>query len=140
MIGYAVGGALPFVAYAWLGPKIRDAAPDGVTLTDWVRERFGRPAQAWVGLVSVFYMFMFITAELTAIGAVLDLLGGVDPWVPIVLAAGVTAGLHGLGWPARLPAHRLRAGRDDPRPRRHRHGRHPHPRRRPAGPGPATAA
>jgi len=97
VIGYAVGGALPFVAYAWLGPKIRDAAPDGVTLTDWVRQRFGRPAQAWVGLVSVFYMFMFITAELTAIGAVLDLLGGVDPWIPIVLTAGVTAAYTAWG-------------------------------------------
>ncbi|MET0489448.1 MAG: sodium:solute symporter [Acidimicrobiales bacterium] len=97
VIGYAVGGALPFVAYAWLGPKIRDAAPEGVTLTDWVRQCFGRPAQAWVGLVSVFYMFMFITAELTAIGAVLDLLGGVDPWIPIVLTAGVTAAYTAWG-------------------------------------------
>ena len=97
VIGYAVGGALPFVAYAWLGPKIRDAAPDGVTLTDWVRERFGRAAQIWVGVVSVFYMFMFITAELTAIGDVFDLLAGIDPWVPIVLAAGVTAAYTAWG-------------------------------------------
>ena len=97
VIGYAVGGALPFVAYAWLGPKIRDAAPDGVTLTDWVRERFGRGAQTWVGVVSVFYMFMFITAELTAIGDVFDLLAGIDPWVPIVLAAGVTAAYTAWG-------------------------------------------
>ncbi len=97
VIGYAVGGALPFVAYAWLGPKIRDAAPDGVTLTDWVRQRFGRAAQTWVGVVSVFYMFMFITAELTAIGDVFDLLAGIDPWVPIVLTAGVTAAYTAWG-------------------------------------------
>jgi Na+/proline symporter len=97
VIGYAVGGALPFVAYAWLGPKIRDAAPDGVTLTDWVRERFGRAAQTWVGMVSVFYMFMFITAELTAIGDVFDLLAGIDPWVPIVMTAGVTAAYTAWG-------------------------------------------
>jgi solute:Na+ symporter, SSS family len=97
VIGYAVGGALPFVAYAWLGPKIRDAAPDGVTLTDWVRERFGRGAQTWVGVVSVFYMFMFITAELTAIGDVFDLLAGIDPWVPIVMTAAVTAAYTAWG-------------------------------------------
>ena len=97
VIGYAVGGGLPFVAYAWLGPKIRAAAPDGVTLTDWVRDRFGRPAQAWVALVSVFYMFMFVTAELTAIGGVLDLLGGIDPWVSIIAVAGVTAAYTAWG-------------------------------------------
>jgi Na+/proline symporter len=97
VVGYALGGALPFVAFAWLGPRIRSAAPDGVTLTDWVRLRFGRPAQAWVALVSVFYMFMFVTAELTAIGGVLDLLGGVDPWVSIVLVAGVTAAYTAWG-------------------------------------------
>lgn len=91
VIGYALGAALPFLAYAWLGPRIRDAAPEGVTLSDWVRLTFGRPAQVWVSLVSVFYMFMFITAELTAIGGVLDLLAGLDPWVGIVLVAGVTA-------------------------------------------------
>jgi SSS family solute:Na+ symporter len=110
VIGYAVGGALPFVAYAWLGPKIRAAAPDGVTLTDWVRQRFGRPAQAWVAFVSVFYMFMFITAELTAIGGVLDLLGGVDPWISIVLVAGVTAGYTAWGGlPASLRTDQVQA-------------------------------
>ena len=97
VVGYAVGGALPFVAFAWLGPRIRDAAPHGVTLTDWVKDRFGRPAQAWVGLVSVFYMFMFVTAELTAIGGVLDLLGGVDPWVSITGVAAVTAAYTAWG-------------------------------------------
>ena len=61
-----------------------------MTLTDWVRLRFGRPAQVWVAVVSVFYMFMFITAELTAIGDVLDALGGIDPWVSIVAVAGAT--------------------------------------------------
>jgi Na+/proline symporter len=97
VVGYALGGGLPFVAFAWLGPKIRAAAPDGVTLTDWVRLRFGRPAQVWVAVVSVFYMFMFITAELTAIGDVLDALGGIDPWVSIVAVAGVTAAYTAWG-------------------------------------------
>lgn len=110
VVGYAIGGALPFFAYAWLGPRIRSAAPEGVTLTDWVRLRFGRPAQAWVALVSVFYMFMFITAELTAIGAVLDLLGGVDPWVSIVLVAAVTAAYTAWGGlPASLRTDQVQA-------------------------------
>ncbi len=110
VIGYAVGGALPFLAYAWLGPRIRAAAPDGITLTDWVRRRYGRPAQVWVAVVSVFYMFMFVTAELTAIGGVLDLLGGVDPWVSIVAVAVVTAGYTAWGGlPASLRTDQVQA-------------------------------
>lgn len=110
VIGYAVAGALPFLAYAVLGPRIRAAAPEGVTLTDWVRDRFGRPAQAWVAVVSVFYMFMFVTAELTAIGGVMDLLGGVDPWLSIVLVAGVTAAYTAWGGlPASLRTDQVQA-------------------------------
>lgn len=110
VVGYALGGALPFLAYAWLGPRIRAAAPDGITLTDWVRTRFGRPAQGWVALVSVFYMFMFVTAELTAIGGVLDLLAGVDPWVSIVAVAAVTAGYTAWGGlPASLRTDQVQA-------------------------------
>ncbi len=97
VFGYALGAALPFVAYAWLGPRIRAATPGGVTLSDWVRGQFGRPAQVWVSLVSIFYMFMFVTAELTAIGGVLDLLSGLDPWVGIVMVAAVTAGYTAYG-------------------------------------------
>ncbi len=110
VVGYAVGGALPFVAYAWIGPRIRAAAPEGVTLTDWVRQRFGRSAQAWVAAVSIFYMFMFITAELTGIGAVFEILAGVDPWVPIVLVAAVTAAYTAYGGlPASLRTDQVQA-------------------------------
>lgn len=76
VIGYALAAALPFVALIWLGPAIRAAVPRGVTLGDWVRQRYGRTMQVIVALVSLFYMFLFVAAELTAIGGVASLLAG----------------------------------------------------------------
>ena len=97
VLGYAVAAALPFLALAWLGPRLRRIVPEGITLTDFIIRRFGRTLHAYVALISVFYMFIFVTAELTAVGGVLELLAGVDPWVPIVLVTVVTAGYTAIG-------------------------------------------
>ena len=97
VLGYAIAAALPFLAFAWLGPRLRRVIPEGITLTDFVVRRFGRTLQAYVAVISVFYMFMFVTAELTAVGGVLGLLAGVDAWVPIVAVAVVTAAYTAYG-------------------------------------------
>lgn len=115
VVGYAVAAGLPFIALAWLGPLIRARVPAGVTLTDWVRLRFGRPMQAYVAVVSVFYMFIFMTAELTAVGGVVGLLTGAAErsllWLaPIALVALVTTAytVYG-GLPASLRTDRFQA-------------------------------
>ncbi len=109
-LGYGLAAAAPFAVLAWLGPRIRARVPAGVTLTDFVRLRFGRPVQAYTAVVSVAYMFIFVTAELTAIGGVLALLAGVDPWIPIVAVAAVTAGYTAYGGlPASLRTDRWQA-------------------------------
>ena len=102
VVGYGVAAGLPFIALAWLGPLVRAAAPEGVTLSDWVALRFGRPMQAYVAVVSVFYMFIFLTAELTALGGVVGLLTGAAPgsalWLaPIALVALVTTAYTAYG-------------------------------------------
>ena len=108
VIGYAVGGALPFVAYAWLGPKIRDAAPDGVTLTDWVRERFGRAGpdlgRRGLGLLHVHVHHRRAHRHRRRVRPPRRhrSVGADRP------GCRGHRGLHGVGWPARLPAHGLR--------------------------------
>jgi len=97
VLGYAVGQAVAIGVFAWLGPAIRSRLPEGSTILGFVRLRFGRPQQAYVGAVSVLYMFVFLTAELTAIGGVLGLLAGVEPAVPIVAVAAVTAAYTAYG-------------------------------------------
>jgi solute:Na+ symporter, SSS family len=98
-VAYALAAAAPLLAFAVLGPRVRRSMPAGVTLTDWVRLRYGRPFQAYVAVVAVFYMFMFLTAELTAIGQVLALpgFGATEPWVAIVGTAVVTTAYTAYG-------------------------------------------
>lgn len=99
VVAYALAAAAPLVAFGLLGPRVRRSLPTGITLTDWIRERHGRPFQAYVAVVAVFYMFMFLTAELTAIGQVLALpaFGAADPRVAIVATAAVTAAYTAYG-------------------------------------------
>lgn len=95
--GYAVAAGLPFVVLALVGPAMRSRLPRGITLTDFVRWRYGRPLQAYVALVSVFYMAIFLIAELTAVGGVLRLMAGVNPLVPVLAVAAVTAAYTAYG-------------------------------------------
>lgn len=97
ILGYAVGQGAAIAIFAWLGPAMRQRVPRGSTILEYVRHRFGRVAQTYVGAVSVFYMFVFLTAELTAIGLVLGLLAGVEPLVPIVAVAVATAAYTAYG-------------------------------------------
>jgi SSS family solute:Na+ symporter len=97
VVGYAVAAATPLVVFAWLGPRLRARHTDGVSLTDWVRHRFGRTFEAYVAAVTAFYMFMFLTAELTAIGGVFGLLAGIEPEAPIIAIAAVTVAYTAYG-------------------------------------------
>jgi len=95
--GYAVGQAIAVAAFAVVGPRVRALSPGGTTLLGFVRERYGRAKHAYVAGVSVLYMFIFLTAELTAVGGALSLLAGVDPLVPIIAVAAVTAAYTAYG-------------------------------------------
>ena len=98
-VAYALAAASPLVAFGVLGPRVRRSVPAGITLTDWVRLRHGRPFQTYVAVISVFYMFMFVTAELTAIGQVLALpaFGATRAWIAVVATAAVTVAYTAYG-------------------------------------------
>lgn len=97
VLGYALGQAAAIAAFALVGPRVRSLLPTGTTLLGLVRIRYGRAKHAYVAAVSTLYMFVFLTAELTAIGGALSLLAGVDPLVPIVAVAAVTAAYTAYG-------------------------------------------
>ena len=85
VVGYAIAAAAPFLVLAWVGPRIRRLMPSGSGLTEFVRVRFGPAAGTVVALVSVLYMGVFVTAELVAVGGLVELIGGV-PRAATVLA------------------------------------------------------
>ena len=110
VVGYAVSSATPFILLAYVGPKIRDRLPNGVTLADYVRIRLGRPMQIYVGLISVLYMFTFLFAEFTAIGKATETLSDAEPLVPMFFVGIVTAAyISQGGLPASLATDRIQA-------------------------------
>ncbi len=88
VIGYGVGEAVPMLAYAKLGPRIRELVPDGHSLTEYAHARYGTAFYAFVVAVSALYMFVFLAAELTGIASALSLVAGVPQYQTAVLVGG----------------------------------------------------
>ncbi len=88
LVGYGVGSAAPLVAFVLLGPRMRQLMPEGHSVTEYVRHRFGLPMYYFTVFVVIFYMLVFLTAELTGIAQAVELIGGAALWT--------TAGIVGL--------------------------------------------
>ncbi len=89
VVGYALAAALPFWVLAACGPAIRRRMPQGRTIAEYAQERFGRGMRLWVTALSVLYMLCFITAELTALGSITDMLSEL-PGSAVIVAVSVT--------------------------------------------------
>jgi len=88
ILGYAVGSAVPLLLFVPVGLRIREVMPAGHSLTEFAYARFGSGMYLLVVLVSVFYMFIFLAAEMTGIAGALSLVAGVPPWQTSVLVGG----------------------------------------------------
>lgn len=97
IVGYAVGQAAAIAIFAYVGPRVKSRIPEGSTILDFVGKRFGRTLQVYVAAVSVLYMFVFLAAELTAIGGVVSLLTDIHPVVPVAGVAAITAAYTAYG-------------------------------------------
>jgi len=100
-LGCALASALPCAMFAVLGPIIRQrCGGDFVfSLTDWVRERFGRPLQLYLSLVSIFYMWVYLVAELASVGNLIRDMAGLSPLVallPVSISTMVYTSLVGV--------------------------------------------
>lgn len=82
--GYAVGAALPFLVFAAFGGSIRRMLPEGRSLGEFAQVRLGTPVRRWIASISALYMLCFLTAELTAVGAITQMLSGVPAWVAVI--------------------------------------------------------
>ncbi|MFB6131818.1 MAG: sodium:proline symporter [Halanaeroarchaeum sp.] len=95
--GYAVGEAIPMLVYARIGPRIRELIPEGHSLTEYVLARYGPSMYVFVLLVSLFYMFIFLAAELTGITSALQLIASVPRWQTATLVGGFVLVYTGYG-------------------------------------------
>lgn len=90
VIGYALAIVVPLVALVALGRRLRVLVPAGHNLIEFVRVRYGRPMHLYVLGISLVYMLVALTAELTAVGAVAGRISDTDPRIVIVTVAVVT--------------------------------------------------
>ncbi|MFC4438966.1 MULTISPECIES: sodium:solute symporter family transporter [Natrialbaceae] len=90
ILGYAIGSAVPLLLFVPVGARIRTVMPSGHSLTEFAYARFGAGMYLFVLLVSVFYMFIFLTAELTGIAGALALVADIPHWQTALLVGSFT--------------------------------------------------
>jgi len=86
VIGYALGTAAPMLLLYNFGPKIRKEFPKGLTLTEFIKKRFGIGILKICLFLILFYLTIFLIAEVTAIASLLNFISEVPLWI----TAGVT--------------------------------------------------
>ena len=97
VIGYALGTAFPMIFLIYLGKKIRNEFPKGSTLIEFLRKRFGKSLFKLILFMTIFYMFIFLCAEVTAVSLLINYISGTPLWITasIVLIATLTYTLYG---------------------------------------------
>lgn len=90
IIGYALGAMAPRLAMVPLGQRMRRLIPEGHTLTEYVIARYGRPMYALTLVVMMFYLFITLTAEITAMARLMTLLAPIPLWMTATLVLGST--------------------------------------------------
>ena len=81
VIGYALGTAAPMLFLYNFGPKIRKEFPKGLTLTEFIKKRFGTGILKICLFLILFYLTIFLIAEVTAIAALLKYTSQVPLWI-----------------------------------------------------------
>ena len=81
VIGYALGTATPMLFLYNFGPKIRKEFPKGLTLTDFIKKRFGNGILKISLFLILFYLIIFLIAEVTAIAFLLNFISKVPLWI-----------------------------------------------------------
>jgi len=97
VIGYSLGTAFPMILLIFLGKKIRNELPNGSTLIEFLRKRFKKSLFKLILLMSIFYMFIFLCAEVTAVAMLVNYISGAAFWTTslIILVGTLTYTLYG---------------------------------------------
>jgi len=85
VIGYSLGTAFPMIAFIFLGTKIRRVFPKGSTLTEFIYHKFGKNLFKLILILTIFYMFIFLCAEVTAVAMLVNYISGTPLWLTATL-------------------------------------------------------
>ncbi len=97
IIGYSLGTAFPMFFLIYLGKKIRKEFPKGSSLIEFLRKKFGKSLFKLILLMTIFYMFIFLCAEVTAVAVLINYISGTELWITalIVLLSTLVYTLYG---------------------------------------------
>ena len=97
IIGYSLGTAFPMFFLIYLGKKIRKEFPKGSSLIEFIRKKFGKNLFKLILLMTIFYMFIFLCAEVTAVAVLINYISGTELWITalIVLLSTLAYTLYG---------------------------------------------
>ncbi len=97
VIGYALGTGFPMIFLIYLGKKIRTDFPKGSSLIEYMRKKFGKSLFKLILLMTIFYMFIFLCAEVTAVAVLINYISGTELWITalIVIISTLSYTLYG---------------------------------------------
>ena len=81
VIGYALGTAFPLFILIYLGKKFRKNYSKGKTLIEVIRIRYGTKLFKLILFLSIFYMTIFLIAEVTAVSLLVKYISGTSLWI-----------------------------------------------------------
>ena len=93
LVGYGLGMAGIPVMFMFVGPRIRELMPNGHSITEYVRHRFGTVPFIAIGVTIIFVIGIFITAEMVAITNAVSALTSSPKWATAV-AVGVAVMIY----------------------------------------------
>lgn len=94
---YAFATALPLMVFAAVGPIIRKKCPEGFVLTEWTRQRYGSVTALYLSALTLLTLFLYMVAELSAIGQVVEALTGLNGLPVVIVECIVTTVYTSLG-------------------------------------------
>jgi Na+/proline symporter len=97
VLGYALGAAAPRFVFIPLGRRMREVMPEGHSLTEFLWHRYGRGVYVLTLLVMLFYMFIFLTAELTGMARLVALIADIPLWVTASVVMATTLAYTAYG-------------------------------------------
>ena len=97
LVGYSIGQAAPLVAFVFVGPRMRRLMPEGHSLTEYVWHRYGPNMYALSLAIILFYMFIFLSAELTGISQAMSLLADTPLWLTATIVGALTVAYTAYG-------------------------------------------
>ena len=97
VIGYSLGSAFPLFFLIFLGKSFRKKYPEGRTLIEIIRLKFGNKLYKLILFLSLFYMIVFLIAEVTAVSILIRYMSGTDLWITslIVITSSLVYTLYG---------------------------------------------